>query len=65
MRTESGHEFEIAWNQNRGDVVFAIDAKDLEKEWIKLTPEEAIEIGNSLLAMAETCNRRKNQLSQM
>ena len=59
MKTASGHEFEVAWNKERLDVAFAVDAAyPLSDHWIKLTPAEARDLAESLNHMASICELR-------
>lgn len=61
MKTKSGHEFELAWNPERLDVVLAVDPEyPIDKHWIRLTEDEARELGTYLITLADTCKRRRD-----
>jgi hypothetical protein len=61
MKTASGHEIVVAWNDKALDVVFTVNPDPKKSLWeegcISLTPKEARELGEYFLIMANTCEK--------
>jgi hypothetical protein len=57
MKIASGHEINVAWNEERRDVLIEVDPSPDPRnwKWISLTPAEARELGEYLVIMAKTC----------
>lgn len=64
VKTVSGHEFVVAWNKERRDVVLALDSDSsaiiADSAWIRLTPAEARDIALELTMMADAAERDRS-----